>query len=278
MPVLSFNQPTENKIFKTHLNYIQCMRRLTNGLQINVHVKTQSRLDTERIHKFERLNSVTRDNIQAEINACDKERAYSQIAAPWIPVKCYYRLYYLESILCFLVNESKVGFGHGGHTGVRKNLQKLLKMGQISVSQNCSVLSNVDSCANALLFRAVPGANLRPDYHGLEDCEKSLRKKLANYIEADWKHKKNISNYKSNKAQDKRNTLYLPSEFGLLDFYYWMRIKANYRDVDFLDYDNDISEDDAYAYLSHYLAAYEQYAQALESSILQLKGKRRMLI
>jgi hypothetical protein len=84
--------------FKTHLNYIKCMTRLTEGLVINIHISPHTPLETRMLVKFDTLARITTKSIQGEKDACDREKAYAQVASPWIPVKCYYRLYYLESI------------------------------------------------------------------------------------------------------------------------------------------------------------------------------------
>jgi hypothetical protein len=55
-----------------------------------------------------------------------------------------------------------------------------------------------------------------------------------------------------------------------------MRIKANYKDVDYLDFANDIAPDDAYMYVMRYASAQEGYAYALKNFIDHLKALRGM--
>lgn len=43
-----------------------------------------------------------------------------------------------------------------------------------------------------------------------------------------------------------------------------MRIKANYKDVDYLDFDNNIAAEDAFVYIREYAAAQDMYAFALQ--------------
>jgi hypothetical protein len=280
MPWIEVYNPASDSLsvtFKTHLNYIKCMSRLTNGLIINIHVSATARLDPNPIEKFESLSHITQVSIKGEKDACDKEKAYAQVASPWIPVKCYYYLYYLESVFLYLLSGSIVGFHHGGHYKVKHSILELLKNGQISLScTHATSLAKVTDWATANGFNATIGSTISANYHNLSSCDDSLRKKIAEYIELDWKQQNRILNYRTLQARTKKTTELLPKEFCLLDYFYWMRIKANYRDIDFLDFDNAVNEDDAMAYLSFYIKATNQYANALTTAIASLKTTRGM--
>lgn len=278
MPFITIYNPgadSASVTFKTHLNYIKCMNMLTNSLAININVQASSSLDANVFSKFERLNNITKTSILGEKTACDNERAYAQVAAPWIPVKCYYRLYYLESVFMYLLNGSRAGFSQGGHTKVRSAIRTALENGDITLSgSNATELAIIQDWSTANSFRTVSGSTIRANYHATTDCAGSLRKKLAEYIEIDWKLKNKITNYRTVVARTKKNNDLLPKKFGLLDYFFWMRIKANYRDVDFLDFDKFVNEADAYEYLSHYIKSADQYANALSTSIVALKSSR----
>jgi hypothetical protein len=56
-----------------------------------------------------------------------------------------------------------------------------------------------------------------------------------------------------------------------------MRIKANYKDIDYLDFADEISPADAYMYIMRYAAAQENYAYALENFIHTIKVARGMV-
>lgn len=268
---------SQSVIFKTHLNYVKCMVRLTNGLVINIHVAPTAPLDPDKIVKFESLSRITKISIDGEKSSCDREREFAQVAAPWIPVKCYYYLYYLESILLYLLNSSETGFSHGGHTNVKGAILTLLKNGTLSLSgTDAASLATVVTWGTADSFRTTMGSTISANYHSTAACDNSLRGKIAEYIEIDWKYKKRILNYRTLIARTKKATELVPSELCLLDYFYWMRIKSNYRDVDFLDFDNNVNENDAYEYLTKYIKATDQYAAALNNAILLLKRSRGM--
>lgn len=252
------------------------MQIMTSGMTISINHPPTAALDARPIQKFSRLASMTAASINGEKSACDSEKAYSQVVAPWLPVKCYYRLYYLESILMYLLNATTTGFGHGGHKSVRKALAAALESGAISFNGNGIDLAIASDWSTANSFRTTNGANISPSYYIDAGCKNSLRKKLTEYIELDWKQSNHIKDYRSRVAKTRKTAELHPKKFLLIDYFYWMRIKANYRDTDFLDFDNGLSELDAYNYLDSYIKAAGHYAQALESAIAALKVSRSM--
>jgi hypothetical protein len=273
-------QPGANSLsvtFKTHLNYIKCMARLMENLAIDIHINPTTRLNPTILTKFDTLARITATSIEGEKKACDREKAYAQVASPWIPVKCYYRLYYLESMLLYLMNGSTIGFGHGGHSKVKQAILRLLKDDTISISgTHATSLSTITNWQTANSYRSAPGSTITASYHSTTECIESLKKKVAVYIEIDWKQNENILNYKTDAARAKRSDGLHTKEFCLLDYFYWMRIKANYRDIDFLDFDNNVNEDDAYEYLNYYIKASNLYAASLMDAIGELKVNRNM--
>lgn len=285
---LSFGQPLPAPLyrpganslsvtFKTHLNYIKCMSRLTDSIVISMPSLPSAHLDPRPLAKFDTLARITANSIQGEKDACDSERAYAQVASPWIPVKCYYQLYYLESTFLYLLDESLVGFNHGGHSRVKQAIVRHLQRGTISLyGVHATELSTIVNWNAADSYRTTSGANITESYHGTADCVESLRKKISEYIEIDWKQSKKIVNYRTVAARAKKVAILHPKEFCLLDYFYWMRIKANYRDIDFLDFDNNVNEEDAYEYLTYYVRATSNYAATLNTAIGVLKSSRSM--
>jgi hypothetical protein len=279
LPELSYRPGADSLsvTFKTHLNYIKCMSRLTNSIVFNIPSLPTAGLDPRRLTKFENLARITAQSIQGEKDACDKERGYAQVASPWIPVKCYYQLYYLESTFMYLLDGSTVGFNNGGHTRVKRAIVKHLQNGTISLSgEFATELATVVNWAAANSYKTTSGANITESYHSTPDCVGSLRKKISEYIENDWKQSEKIFTYRTRAARTKKATVLCVREFCLMDYFYWMRIKANYRDVDFLDFDNHVNEEDAYEYSTHYVRATFNYASAISAATEMLKTSRHM--
>lgn len=261
-----------SSIFRTHLNYIKCVDSLLDDFTLKVSIRTNGVLTDDKLKKFETLARITQQSIDSEVGAISQQSEYSQVVAPWIPVKCYNRLYYLEAIFLFLLNGDRSVFKHGGHTAVRRNMQKYLQ--SKAVIGSSAELSAVVKLSDALSHKAAVGSNIRHNYYSTDECIKSVRRKIAEYKELGWKEANSIKDFLKDAVRIKRTVFRQKESIVLLDYFYWMRIKANYRDVDFLDFDNEISADDAIEYIRHYVSATYKYASALMRAIKVLRAKR----
>jgi hypothetical protein len=261
-------------MFTTHNNYVRCLSKHVNGLTISTPLNPSQSLPISKLAKFSKLSEMTHESIRNEVAACFDVLEYTQVVAPWMPVKCYYRLYYLEAMMLYLLNGSEVGFFNGGHSGVRKSIKSLIENGDLVFSS--SAFSQRETIGDALNHTIISGSNLSPTFFETEECTKSLRKKIAQYAEHDFKEKERIKNYLSRSNRDKRDIFYANKSVNITDFFYWMRIKANYKDTDYLDFANDIYPSDAYMYVMRYATAQESYAYALKDFINKLKATRSM--
>ncbi len=193
----------------------------------------------------------------------NEDPAFAVIAAPWFPVKCYYALYYLESILMHLVDGSTDGFGKGGHANVRKKFIRLIGLGTISFSD--PHLSTVYTLgAIQTLPTIAAGQNTRANFWQAQDCTNSITKKLMEYKLHDqgkgW-------NLRTKKDRDSKKQFIAKESLTLTDLFYWYRIKANYRDLDYIDYESGITEQEVLEYMSDYHAAFDRYRGLLMSVI-----------
>jgi len=265
-------------MFRTHWNYIKCLNYIFTDLQISVNVSTSSYLDPEIAIRFERLSQITKLSTLSDLASCRQETTYASVVAPWVPVKCYYRLYYLESIFLYFLSNDRRGFRNGGHTGVRKSLLNELEIGHISlINSSSSILSEISVWDTASNFNTSSGSNISGCYFMYPDCHKSIRKKMTEYIKIDWMQANRIENFRKLEARRLRDEKLKPKRFSLLDYFYWMRIKANYRDVDFLDFEQDVSSLDSFEYIKEFVETTEKYASALESTITQIKQARAII-
>ena len=105
----------DTSTFKTHLNYVKCMDELFIDCTITIDVQTTNQLDAKKIAKFQKLADITQKSIDNEVNSIAQEAEYAHVVAPWLPVKCYYRLYYLESIFLFLLSGNEAVFKQGSY-------------------------------------------------------------------------------------------------------------------------------------------------------------------
>lgn len=261
--------------FDTHLNYIRRMSLITNNMAIEIPRLDSAPLDLAKAAKFEKLAEITMRNIVAERDACLEESAYALIAAPWISAKCYYALYYLEAVFLYYLEDSEVGFSNGGHAGVRRAMTRLIKSGRIELNgcEHAADLATVVTWQAASGFTTT-GSTISATYYTEPDCSGSVRKKVAEYIEVDWKRSRGITNYRAARHKAQRTAELYPKEFTMLDYFYWWRIKTHYRDLDFLNFGGSVSEDDAATYTFQYVNATRHYARALQAAIEAVKAGR----
>ncbi len=243
--------------FRTHLNYIKCLEKLFASSTLSAsRTGTFTKRNTE-ITKFQKLYKVTLKSIKKDIELAREDSAFAVIAAPWFPVKCYYALYYLESVLTHLLDGSVQGFGKGGHAGIRKRIYSLIDTGALvfSVAELNRVYGLIEIQALSVIN---VGQNARSDYWQKTDCINSVAKKLMDYKLHDAKLGRKW-NLHTKKHQDDQKLFIGTERLMIADFFFWYRIKANYRDLDYIDFENGITEAEVLEYLETYNKVFEHY-------------------
>ena len=243
--------------FRTHLNYIKCLEKLFAGSTLSVSRTGTFTKRSVEIKRFQKLYKVTLKSIKKDIELAREDSAFSVIAAPWFPVKCYYALYYLESVLTHLLDGSVQGFGKGGHAGIRKKIYSLVDTGAIVFS-----VSDLNRIYDLTQIRALPainpGQNARFDYWQKTDCVNSVVKKLMDYKLHDAKISRKW-NLCTKKHREDQKLFVGVERLMIADFFFWYRIKANYRDLDYIDFENGITESEVLEYIEIYNKAFNHY-------------------
>ena len=243
--------------FRTHLNYIKCLEKLLSNSTLSVFPMGIFTKRTTEISRFHKLFKVTLKSIKKDIELAREDSAFAVIATPWFPVKCYYALYYLESILTHLLDGSVQGFGKGGHAGIRKKIYSLVDTGAIVFS--VSELNRIYDLTQIRAFPAInSGQNARFDYWQKTDCVNSVAKKLMEYKLHDAKIGRKW-NLHLKKHQEDQKEFIKNEHLMIADFFFWYRIKANYRDLDYIDFENGITESEVLEYVETYNKAFEHY-------------------
>lgn len=251
--------------FRTHLNYIKCIERLLSNSNLSATKNgTPARRNAE-ISRFQKLYKVTVKSIKKDIELAREDTEFAVIVAPWFPVKCYYALYYLESVLVHLIDGCIYGFTKGGHTGVIKKIYALSSSRNIVFNQ-----SDLDVVLNLMQIRNMPainsGQNTRSDYWQKNECVQSLSKKLMEYKLHDAKIGKKW-NLHTKKHQAEKQQFIATGQLMLTDFFYWYRIKANYRDLDYIDFENGIAFSEVLEYIETYYNAFNLYRVGLVKQV-----------
>lgn len=247
--------------FRTHLNYIKCLEKLFTKNTLSVfRIGTPKKRSIE-ITRFQKLCKVTLKSIKKDIELAREDSAFAVIAAPWFPVKCYYALYYLESLLTHLLDGSVQGFGKGGHAEIRKKIYSLVDSGAIVFSS--AELNHIYGLEQILALPAInAGQNTRSDYWQKTDCVNSVARKLMDYKLHDAKLGRKW-NLHTKKDQSDQKLFINKERLMIIDFFFWYRIKANYRDLDYIDFENGITETEVLDYLETYNKVFEYYQAQL---------------
>lgn len=257
--------------FRTHLNYLKCLDSLLSNTELLVAPIKKIQPPNKDLIRFQKLDGLTNISIKKDIQLSQKEQEFALIAAPWFSVKCYYSLYYLESVLIYLIDGSNVGFTKTGHGAVRKKIQSLII--SRSILFNNPDINRIYKLEEIKSFTSISsGKNAKWNYWQDKECTNSIAKKLMEYKLYDAKlgHKWNL---RLKKFQEEQNQFISIEKITLLDFFFWYRIKANYRDLDFIDFENETSIQSVKTYIEIYYNAYTKYRNNLLKNIQNLLVK-----
>lgn len=254
--------------FETHLNYVKRLAHLLASSQLTVNGAQRPQLRQADIVRFKRLYTLTNKSIRKDMELAREDSGFAVIAAPWFPVKCYYALYYLESLLCHMHDGCAVGFSKGGHTGIRRKIAQNINQGLMVFSDTS--LNTPNTLESVLLIPAIaPGRNTRTTFWSEDECTGCVLKKLTEYKIHDAKVSRKWNLLRPAHRAEKAEFI-SREQIALLDFFYWYRIKANYKDFDYIDFENGITEQEVLDYLENYYRAYFSYKNLLIENINRL--------
>ncbi len=261
--------------FITHLNYVKRMSVLLSTTRLSVSNIKISTSESKNMKRFFRLYKVTQKSIVTDISLSGQISEFAIISTPWLPVKCYYALYYLESILVYLISGDNCGFKPGGHTNVREKIYSLVKSSEMVLSNND--LNNVYPLSVIKTTPRIPvGSNTRNNYWNDPRCTKSITVKLMDYKLFDAKQKKKW-NLHTKKGKKEKQDFISNKSLMLIDFFYWYRVKANYRDLDYIDFESGLSESEVIEYMKQYFSSFNSYRKMLVAEIHKFNTRHHFL-
>ena len=227
--------------FKTHLNYVTYISNLSKDLEVslNFNVSSKASFSKSALSKKIRLVELIKESIDEEYNKAKKEKDFAKVCSMWIPVKSYYLIFNMILLICVLSNNDKSNLDYP-HAKAISNFRRLIK--EKKVSFNKINFNIVLSCKDAISFVSKAGDTLR-DQVDDEKRVKSLLKKLCKYKFDDFCRYSGLRVFRDKASKLKKEGFFNNSEISLFEFFYWYRIKTNYRDLSFLDkeiYNGDI--------------------------------------
>lgn len=260
----------QNPIFVTHLNYMKCFKALSENLNIDT-----NRFDKSKSKKSKKLvNKITvveliKKSLDKEYKECQENKDFAEVTSIWVPVKAYYLIFNMFLVLYHLITPQNNKDFNISHKGLIKRIKELIRKSELIF--NKPHFNHLYTYEEVKDVKFEKGGNLRKEQN-IEKSTKHLIKKLFEYKVEEFKRENKIKDLRKKKAREKVNK-YLSKEFtNLIEFFYWYRIKANYRDLNFLK--EDVGSDQFYNYFENYYLATINFYEALKKLINELSQKR----
>lgn len=237
--------PILNAEFRTHSNYLNFMSEISAGLTIQI-PKSFSIISTNipnLANKKVGMAKLIMKNIDSEMDQINQFRDYAQICSSWIPVKSYYLFFNLLLILEWLIDDD-IGWLTQTHEAVNQRLKELIRIKEIIFSE--MYFNSIIPATRISSWKIPSGSNMVIGNSDPKTRYRQVIKKILDYKKDDYKRKRNIK-----RLVGIKNTNFLTStDLNIWEFLYWYRIKANYRDMEFLD--SGVSLSDFYIYYLNY--------------------------
>ncbi|MFC1645439.1 hypothetical protein ACFL08_05430 [Patescibacteria group bacterium] len=235
--------------FRTHANYIEHFNRLSKGLSVkyNRGIGKANVSESLIMYKKIQLAELTYKSIVGESDEILKNLEYSQVCVSWIAVKSYYLLFNLLLVFEYLVSLDESAFNFS-HKKVLNKFKDRIKNKDISFTKP-NLMGNY-SCFSIQNASVRSGANLASINYSDGDRFVLILKKIVKYKMDRFKVENKIKDFRSRACQIKRDEYLAKEAVNIIEFFYWYRIKANYKDLEFLNH--SINSDEFAKYFSDF--------------------------
>src|ERR1700674_2275715 len=176
------------------------------------------------------LSDLTTKSLRDEAQIVRTDKEYSYASTSWLPVKTYYLLFNIMMTIQYLLTLDSASFNIG-HAKCSETLTRLLAKKEIAFSQ--SALNTVYD-GSIFDYREAPGANLRSASQSDQHAKLAMNK-IAQYKLEDWKRRKKIPNFMTQRCQQEHRAFLQGFQLSVFEFPYHMRLRANYRDFAFIE-------------------------------------------
>ncbi len=253
-----FNSILNYPEFLTHSNYVKCLKNLSEKVVFDCEYSVDKLKFGKSLRIKIKLINLTHGNIIEEYKKISSFREYSVICSSWIPVKSYYLIFNLLLVLNYLLTNDEICLKKR-HWELLADFKKLLKSKKAKFNK---VFFNFCIGANKILSWQIPKSeNLKRVNIDRIKRVKQILKILYRYSKEDYKSRKNIKRLSGKKLIDFNNN----SSISLFDFFYWYRIKANYRDMEFID--EGVPVEDFFIFYKNYFLLTINFYSALMGQI-----------
>lgn len=256
--------------FITHLNYVSCLNSLSKGLNLKSNFKSKNKIkESKNIKKKLNLIKLIKKNLEEEHRIILKNPDFSEISVPWIAVKAYYLLFNLFLIIRYLFSGDETSF-NSPHYLILKDIKRYIREGKINF--NKEIFNRIYGCLEIHSFKIIPGYNIR--FIDVDEKRRfnQILKKLLLYKIEDLKRRRKIGDFRKRKNREILGEFMRTSDLNICEFFYWYRIKSNYRDLKFLD--KDISSNQFSEFYKNYFELTFNFYKAFENLVNDLAERR----
>ncbi len=221
--------------FITHLNYVSCLNALSRGITASYNLSIKNKINESKLLKKKiNLIKLTLKSVNGEYKMIQQNPDFAELCVSWISVKTYYLIFNLSLILEYLLSsqESALSFSH------KKLLRKFKeRIGRKEIFFNKKIFNTNFQCSKIMNLQVKTGANIKIIGFNLKERIIQILRKLVFYKLEDFQREEGIKNFRSKKNRQKKKEFLENNTVNIYEFFYWYRIKANYRDLEFLNKD-----------------------------------------
>lgn len=262
--MLHTNKSSEKFAFDTHLNYITSLSLLS----VDLSLEYTNKIHQKPIPSYEKKKNIinlTARSLKDEYEIINVDPEYSYASTSWLPVKSYYLIFNLLLTAEYCIRPEEKSF-KTSHTRLISNWNHMIKSGEVVFS--CEEIGKIHG-AEIFDFKLPPGATLSPRTSKENLC-KAAMKMIANYKYDEWKSKLKVK-LGSKEGQDAKKVFMENFSVSILDYFYQMRIRSNYRDFAFID---EITCEETKKFFETYYSTTIKFQNALVGLCKQLKSER----
>src|SRR5258706_1149167 len=255
--------------FLTHKHYLDCLSGLSSGLSLTYHKNVRSKITfSKTLSKKTGLIKLTKLSLDSEDRQITGTPDFSQVCVSWVSVKSYYLLFNMILVLKYLITGEEIAF-NTTHRNLLKEFTAYIKSVELVFS--VQPFNDVRQAVNIAKWKATSGANIRSTSFNLDERLSQIFKKLYDYDIEEFKRTQKIINIRRKSDKQKVLVYITGLEVSLIAFFYWYRIKANYRDLEFIDNGANTNQ------LANYYHSYYRLTTAFYEALKALINKLAMI-
>lgn len=252
--------------FRTHLNYVCCIEALSHSLELNCKQSITKKFpENANLRNKLTLIRLTKNSLKGELETIEKNNDYAELCVSWISVKSYYLIFNLILVLNFLLDPKDSNLKLT-HKNARDWLKSRLK--EEDLVFNKKIFNLIISSSRIIKFQIPVGHNLKHEDAVSTTRVKQIYRKIVDYQLEQLKFDEKIKDFRKLKDRALRDECIAKEEVNLCEFFYWYRIKANYRDLEFLNH--DIPTNSFYEYYIKYYNLTMNFYNAFVTQINKL--------